>query len=190
MTEDLEGEIPHLRAYARSLCRNVTRADDLVQETLLKAIKNHEKFREGTNLRAWLFTILRNTFITEQRKFGRETALPEEADVFLSGAPGNQEDSIEFENLVRAMHSLPPDFREALILIGAAGISYEEAAQIMGCRVGTAKSRVSRARALVREMLETGAKLPSRHEARATFADINKILAPGMERRQLKPVNA
>lgn len=183
MKKNLPSEIPHLRAYARSLCRDAVRADDLVQETMLKAMANCEKFREGTNLRAWLFTILRNTFITEQRKFGRETALPEDADAFLQGAPGNQEDSVEFENFIRALHALPADFREALILIGAAGVSYDDAARIMGCRIGTAKSRVSRARTLLRAMLDSDAALPTTKEAQPTFAEVANILAPGLNRR-------
>lgn len=190
MKQELVSEIPHLRAYARSLCRDPVRADDLVQETMLKAISHREKFQPGTNLRAWLFTILRNTFITGQRKYGRETALPEDADSFLQGSPGSQEDAVEFDNFVRALHSLPADFREALILIGAAGVSYDEAARIMGCRIGTAKSRVSRARSMLKERLEGDGRLPGIEEARPTFDEVRKTLAPRLDRRLADPAAA
>jgi len=137
---------PKLRAFALSLSGNADRANDLVQETLLKAWHNIDHFEEGTNLRAWLFTILRNTYFSECRKRRREVedrdgAFAAELTV---GAP--QPGHMDLQDLRNALDRLPADHREALILIGGAGFSYEEAAEICGVAVGTIKSRVNRAR--------------------------------------------
>jgi RNA polymerase sigma-70 factor, ECF subfamily len=139
--------IPHLRAFAFSLCGTFERADDLVQEALLKAWQNMEKFEEDTNLRAWLFTILRNTYFTQLRKTRREI---EDVDgkqaASLSVLPA-QQGHVDMQDFREALKLLPAEQREALVLIGAAGMSYEEAAEIVQCAVGTVKSRVNRARA-------------------------------------------
>ncbi|MFG1402621.1 sigma-70 family RNA polymerase sigma factor [Xanthobacter sediminis] len=139
--------LPALRAFARSLTRNRTEADDLVQETLLKALANIDRFDPGTNLRAWLFTILRNTYYTDMRKRRREN----EGLSALAQQDGNvgpsQEWSMTLQSLQEALGHLPDDQREALVLVGAAGLSYEEAAEVCGCALGTIKSRVNRARA-------------------------------------------
>jgi RNA polymerase sigma-70 factor, ECF subfamily len=138
--------IPNLRAFAFSLSGNHDRADDLVQETLLKAWSHMETFQEGTNLRAWLFTILRNSYFSEMRKRRREV---EDSDgkkaEGLSVTPA-QQGHVDMEDMRKALGLLPPDQREALVLVGAAGMSYEEAAEIAHCAVGTIKSRVNRAR--------------------------------------------
>jgi RNA polymerase sigma-70 factor (ECF subfamily) len=145
--------IPSLRAFAFSLCGNHDRADDLVQETLLKAWSHLDSFEEGTNLRAWLFTILRNSFFSEVRKRRKEV---EDSDgkqaASLSVAPA-QQGHLDMQDLRRALDSLPPDQREALVLVGAAGMSYEEAAEIAHCAVGTVKSRVNRARSKLTSLL-------------------------------------
>ena len=146
-TDDLVALIPNLRAFAFSLCGQHERADDLVQETLLKAWSHLDSFQEGTNLRAWLFTILRNSFFSDMRKRRREV---EDADgkkaESLSVAPA-QQGYVDMQDLRKALDLLPPHQREALVLVGAAGMSYEEAAEIAECAVGTIKSRVNRARA-------------------------------------------
>jgi RNA polymerase sigma-70 factor (ECF subfamily) len=138
--------VPSLRAFAISLCGNVDRADDLVQETLLRAWANLDSFEPGTNMSAWLFTILRNLFRSEYRKRRREV---EDADGFyaesLTSLP-DQNSHLELDEFRRALELLPTEQRESLILVGASGFSYEEAAQICGCAVGTIKSRVNRAR--------------------------------------------
>ncbi len=145
--------IPSLRAFAVSLSGNVDRADDLVQETLTRAIANIDRFQPGTNLSAWLFTILRNHFRSEYRKRRREV---EDVDGkfsdSLTAAP-NQVSNIEFSEFRRALAQLPADQREALVLVGASGFSYEEAANICGCAVGTIKSRVNRARTRLAELM-------------------------------------
>src|SRR5436190_10610430 len=146
-------QIPTLRAFAFSLCGNFERADDLVQETLLKAWQHLNKFEEGTNLRAWLFTILRNTYFSDTRKKRREV---EDVDgkktASLSVAPA-QQGYVDIQDLREALKLLPADQREALVLVGAAGMSYEEAAEVGQCAVGTVKSRVNRARIKLTEIL-------------------------------------
>jgi RNA polymerase sigma-70 factor, ECF subfamily len=138
--------VPSLRAFAISLCGNVDRADDLVQEALLRAWRNLDSFEPGTNISAWLFTILRNVFRSEYRKRRREV---EDADgsyaKSLTSLPG-QTSHLEMDEFRKALDVLPSEQRESLILVGASGFSYEEAAQICGCAVGTIKSRVNRAR--------------------------------------------
>jgi RNA polymerase sigma-70 factor (ECF subfamily) len=145
--------VPSLRAFAISLCGNVDRADDLVQEALLRAWGNLDSFEPGTNMSAWLFTILRNVFCSEYRKRRREV---EDADgsyaKSLTSLPG-QTSHLEMDEFRKALDVLPSEQRESLILVGAAGFSYEEAAQICGCAVGTIKSRVNRARRRLAELL-------------------------------------
>ena len=145
--------VPSLRAFAISLCGNVDRADDLVQETMLRAIANIDSFQPGTNMAAWLFTILRNHFRSEYRKRRREV---EDADGHHADSLKQQPEQhghIELNEFRAALSQLPPDQREALILVGASGFSYEEAAHICGCAVGTIKSRVNRARTRLAEIL-------------------------------------
>jgi RNA polymerase sigma-70 factor, ECF subfamily len=146
LKEALLSLIPNLRAFAFSLCGNHERADDLVQETLLKAWGHMDSFQEGTNLRAWLFTIMRNAFFSEMRKRRREVedSYGKKAEG-LSVAPA-QQGHVDMEDMRRALERLPPGQREALVLVGAVGMSYEEAAEIAQCAVGTIKSRVNRAR--------------------------------------------
>jgi RNA polymerase sigma-70 factor (ECF subfamily) len=145
--------IPSLRAFAVSLCGNVDRADDLVQESLTRALANIDSFRPGSNMSAWLFTILRNHFRSEYRKRRREVEDPDGWHAANLKSHPEQEGHIEYEELRTAMAELPDDQREALILVGASGFSCEEAAEICGCAVGTIKSRVSRARKRLAGML-------------------------------------
>ena len=145
--------IPSLRAFAISLTQNNDRADDLVQETLVKAWDKQSSFQLGTNLKAWLFTILRNEFYSQMRKRGREV---QDSDGILTAGmaihPG-QQGNVDLKDFRNALETLPEDQREAIILIGASGFSYEEAAEICNCAVGTIKSRVSRARTRLQEIL-------------------------------------
>jgi RNA polymerase sigma-70 factor (ECF subfamily) len=145
--------VPNLRAFAISLSGHADRADDLVQGTLLRAIANINSFKSGTNMQAWLFTILRNLFRSEFRKRRREV---EDADGSyvdsLTSAP-QQHGSLEFKELFVALAKLPLVQREALLLVGASGFSYDEAAAICEIPVGTIKSRVNRARMLLAELL-------------------------------------
>jgi RNA polymerase sigma-70 factor (ECF subfamily) len=146
--------IPALRAFAWSLSHNASDADDLVQDTLIKAWTNREKFEPGTNLRAWLFTILRNTYYTAAVRRRREVR--DETGKYaatLSTGP-TQDWSLAIRALQAALAQLPDEHREALILVGAAGLTYEEAAEVCGCALGTIKSRVNRARARLLKLME------------------------------------
>ena len=154
LRDDLVAQIGSLRAFAVSLCGDRERADDLVQETLFKAWNHLDSFKEGTNLKAWLFTILRNTYFSERRKRKREV---EDADgsyaARLSSRP-EQHGHMDMKDFQEALSQLPDDQREALILVGTAGFSYEEAAEISRCAVGTIKSRVNRARNRLADTLQ------------------------------------
>ncbi len=157
MKADLLAAIPSLRAFAVSLSGNPDRADDLVQETLVKAWTSISSFTEGTNLAAWLFTILRNLYFSEYRKRRRE--VPDTDGLIagrLSTAPA-QPGHMDFLDFQAALAQLPPDQREALILVGASGMSYEEAAGVCDCAVGTMKSRVNRARGRLAQLLSPAA---------------------------------
>lgn len=143
---ELVATVPNLRAFAISLCADVDRADDLVQETLLKAWKRLDSFEEGTNLKAWLFTILRNTYFSDRRKHRREVADEDGIHAARQAVPPEQPGYMDLADFNIALGTLSDDQREALILVGAEGFSYEEVAEICGCAVGTIKSRVNRAR--------------------------------------------
>jgi len=145
--------VPSLRAFAISLSGNVDRADDLVQETLLRAMANIDSFQPGTNMSAWLFTILRNLFRSDYRKRRREVEDTDGSYAESLKSHPEQYGRVEFEEFRRALGQLPSDQREALILVGASGFSYEEAASICECAVGTIKSRVNRARTRLSELL-------------------------------------
>jgi len=144
--QELTALIPHLRAFARSLCGNATLADDVAQDAMLKAWKARDKFKPGSNLKAWTFTILRNQFYSIKRRSWRATSLDQEVAEQTIVAKSDQEKVVELNELRRGLDSLKDDQREALILVGASGLSYDEAAEVCGCAVGTIKSRVSRAR--------------------------------------------
>ncbi|MGC2222067.1 MAG: sigma-70 family RNA polymerase sigma factor [Methylocella sp.] len=164
MTADLLSVIPNLRAFAVSLCGNLDRADDLVQETLVKAWSNIGTFVEGTNLRAWLFTILRNIYYSEYRKRRREVADPDGTFAAKLATAPTQSGHMDLLDFRAALQQLPGDQREALILIGASGLSYEEAAGICGCAIGTMKSRVNRARSRLADMLSIGSGMEFGHD--------------------------
>jgi RNA polymerase sigma-70 factor (ECF subfamily) len=144
--DELIACLPQLRAFARSLSGHRELADDLVQDAIVRALAAQDSFRPGTNFRAWIFTILRNLFFTERRKSRMVVQSIDTSEHDLAPVAPSQESSVEFDDFRAALMKLPHDQREALILVGASGMSYEEAAQVSGCAVGTVKSRVSRAR--------------------------------------------
>jgi len=164
MTADILAVIPNLRAFAVSLCGNLDRADDLVQETLVKAWSKLGSFVEGTNLRAWLFTILRNIYYSEYRKRRREVADSDGAIAARLATAPAQNSHMDMLDFRAALQELPADQREALILIGASGLSYEEAAGVCGCAVGTMKSRVNRARGRLAELLSISSSSEFGHD--------------------------
>ena len=160
VTDDMVALVPQLHTFARSLTRDGVRADDLVQEALMRAFNNIDRFRPGTNLKAWLFTIVRNEHYSQlrRRKFeahGVDTDLLPEPSV-----PPDHDGKLELRDLNRALAALSPGQRTALILVSASGFSYEEAAEICGCAVGTIKSRVARARETLLQMLDGTMPIP------------------------------
>jgi RNA polymerase sigma-70 factor, ECF subfamily len=150
---ELLATLPSLRAFAVSLSGRHDKADDLVQDTVMKAWAKQTSFEMGTNLKAWLFTILRNEFYSQMRKRGREVQDTEGAFTERMAVHPSQYGIMDLADFKKALDALPDDQREAIILIGASGFSYEEAAEICKCAVGTMKSRVSRARTRLQTML-------------------------------------
>ena len=158
---ELGAVIPHLRAFARSLSGSRDLADDLVQEALLKAWNARQRFQAGTNMRAWTFIILRNVFLSQMRRNRFRGEWDDLVADRVLAAPAAQDRIVELSDLHRAMQQLPAAQREALVLIGAGGFAYEEAAEICGVAVGTIKSRVARGRAALEELIGSGS-LPQR----------------------------
>ena len=153
LRDEMVACIPSLRAFAASLVGMGDRADDLVQEALVKAWANLGRFEPGTNMKAWLFTILRNTLYSTHRKRKREVQDVDGRYSAMLASQPNQTCYLDLDDFCRALDQLPDDQREALILIGASGFSYEEAAEICGCAIGTVKSRVNRARSRLADIL-------------------------------------
>jgi RNA polymerase sigma-70 factor (ECF subfamily) len=168
--------LPNLRAFARSLCGNYDRADDLVQETLAKALAKIDSYEKGSNAIAWLITILRNHYYSEGRKLKREVQDSEGIHASQLISPGAQMDSLEMQDFMGALQLLPDDQREALLLIGASGFSYDEAADIIGVKTGTVKSRVSRARARLNDLMNGTQTLPSVAESQNAYNELHKAV--------------
>jgi RNA polymerase sigma factor (sigma-70 family) len=156
--------IPHLRAFGRSLSGSRDLADDLVQETLLKAWAARQRFQAGTNMRAWTFIILRNLYLSQMRRARFKGEWDDLVADRLLAAPASQDRHVELNDMQRALLHLPQPQREALILVGAGGFAYEEAAEICNVAVGTIKSRVARGRVALETLLTEG-QLPSRRES-------------------------
>jgi RNA polymerase sigma-70 factor (ECF subfamily) len=148
--------IPQLRAFARSLCRDATEAEDLAQEAVARAWVNRGRFEMGTNIKAWAFMILRNQFYSDKRRSWRNVPLDPDVAAQTLVAVDSPSGNLELDELRRAMSMIPDEQREALILIGAGGLSYEEASEICGVAIGTMKSRVSRARDRLALIYATG----------------------------------
>ena len=179
--EELTQVVPHLRAFARGLCGRADMADDLVQETMLKAWAAQQRFEPGTSMRAWTFVILRNAYLTDMRRNRFRGEYDEGVAERILTAPAGQEEPIHLSDMHRALLTLPPERREALLLVGAGGFSYEEAAEICGCAIGTSKSRVGRARAALTSMLTDG-DIPKRHiddegAHRAILEELDEVAA-------------
>jgi len=172
----LAGVIPHLRAYGRSLSGNPDLADDLTQDTMVKAWASRERFARGTSIKAWAFVILRNTFLSQMRRNKFHGDYDEVAVERTLSTPASQEDAGEMTDLQRALMELPQDQREALILVGAGGMSYEEAASICDCALGTMKSRVSRARSALEEIMANGQFSQKRADAPPASEAIDAIM--------------
>jgi len=176
--QELTRVVPHLRAFARGLCGRADAADDLVQETLLRAWAARDRFEGGSSMRAWTFTILRNVYLTEMRRNRFRGEYDEAQAERILVAPAEQEGPMHLADVSRALMALPAERREALLLVGAGGFSYEEAAEVCGCALGTIKSRVARGRAQLSAMIE-GGRLPGREEAaQDIIAQLERIRPP------------
>jgi RNA polymerase sigma-70 factor (ECF subfamily) len=160
----LVAHLPHLRAVARALTGHRDRADDLVNDTILKALSAESQFRSGTNIKAWLITILRNHYINGLRRSRIEVETVDEIPEAALPTEPNQEHVVAMNEVVAALMSMSVEHREILVLVSAAGLSYEEAAEVCGCAIGTIKSRLNRARSELKRVLESShgiAKQPS-----------------------------
>lgn len=169
----LVDHLPALRAFALSLTRNGATADDMVQDTVVKAWTNIDRFQEGTNMRAWLFTILRNTYYSSRRKLNREVSDPDGALTGALSVKPEHDGRLQLADFRRAFETLPDEQREALILVGASGFSYEEAAEMCGVAVGTIKSRANRGRVRLAEILGLGSGGVVELTDRATMAVVS-----------------
>jgi len=165
-TSDFEREmiaqLPGLRAFSRSLCGRQGIADDMVQNALVNAWRARERFEPGSNMKAWLFTIVRNEFYSHARRAWRETHYDAAQSEAVPSAPNEQQWSMELGDMARALRKLPATQREALVMVAAGGVSYEDAAKISGVAIGTVKSRVARARAALAVLLNGDTVLPDR----------------------------
>jgi RNA polymerase sigma-70 factor (ECF subfamily) len=178
--KDLLALIPFLRAFSRSLCGERELADDLAQEALAKAWQSRASFRPGSNLKAWLFTILRNQFYSDRRRAWRQAPWDDAAAERVPVASGQQTWAVQLSDTARALRRLPAEQREALILVGAGGFSYEDAARISNCAIGTVKSRVARARKALSAALDGRAPLPS--EPRPAGGDATSEIMEQLDR--------
>jgi RNA polymerase sigma-70 factor (ECF subfamily) len=174
--------IPHLRAFARTLAGDPASADDLAQDAMMKAWDARASYQMGTNMKAWTFMILRNQFYSERRRSWRQTQLDQEAAERTLVAVDDPSSPLALDEMRLGLAMLPPEQREALILVGAGGFAYEEAAEICRCAVGTVKSRVSRARRALQAILDDGSydrDGRSAGEAMTTImADAERLSAP------------
>lgn len=178
--DELVEHLPALRAFAMSLCRNSATADDMVQDAIEKAWVNFDKYEEGTNMRAWLFTILRNTYYSNRRKAKREVADPEGVFVGQMSEKPAHDGALQLEEFRQAFATLPDEQREALTLVGAGGFSYEAAAEMCGCAVGTIKSRTNRARKRLGELLHLSEDEPFEMTDAQTVAVVSQRVVGGM----------
>jgi len=167
-----------MRAFARALCGDSTAADDLAQDALAKALKARDSYQLGSNMKAWLFMILRNQFFSEKRRSWRVSPLDQDVAERTLRAVDNPTSALELNDVRMALKMLPDVQREALVMVGAGGCSYEEAAAIAGVAVGTVKSRVCRARMALQAVLETGAfdrdDAPAHQAMAAILSDVGR----------------
>jgi RNA polymerase sigma-70 factor (ECF subfamily) len=175
--DQLQEVIPHLRAFGRGLSGNRDTTDDLVQETMLKAWTARSRFQAGTNFKAWSFTILRNIYFSQTR---RKRFVGEWNDLVADrvlAAPAGQDKTVELRDLMRALEQISTDQREAIILVAAAGMSYEEVAEVTGVMLGTVKSRVSRARLALETLMNEGVLKTKRHDFDSTEGAVISLLS-------------
>jgi len=185
--QDLVAAIPHLRGFARILARNPEVADDLVQDTVARALSNSHQFTPGTNFSAWIFTILRSIYLNNVRRQRLQPVPLDPEAAERIAVPASQDKHLDFTDLLRAFDQLSHDHQEVLVLIAASGFTYDEAAAICGCPVGTVKSRLSRARRELAEVLEGNPETPNPRSVRPADSYPKGMFKPGgMSRRPAK----
>jgi RNA polymerase sigma-70 factor (ECF subfamily) len=175
--QEMTALIPTLRAFGRSLCMDATLADDLAQETMLKALSHRDHFQPGSNMKAWLLTILRNQYYSELRCRKFEVEDPDDEHASGIAVQPEHEVELELEDLTRALSTLPSERREALLLVCAGGLSYKQAADVCNCAVGTIKSRIARARDHLVALLGSDESMPTLAAANASTRVIDARLA-------------
>lgn len=173
---ELIAVLPYLLNFSRRLCGKLEFAEDIAQETLIKAWRARDRFEPGTNLRAWLFTILRHEFYSHQRRAWRQASWDEDFSESIPAPADEQSWAMDLSDCTRALGQLPTGQRETLLLVGAGGFSYEDAASLLQSPVGTLKSRLARGRSNLTKLLTSDQPLRSRSEARATTC-VDDILA-------------
>lgn len=174
---DLVDLMPWLLSYARKLCGNSGGMEDIAQDTLMKAWRSRHRFQSGTNLKAWLFTILRNEFYSRGRRSGREWTWDESLCERVSAPTRQQEWAADLRDVTRALEEIPEGQRNALLLVTVGGYSYDETARICGTPSGTVKSRVARGRIALTSILDGDRQLPSRQSAKPETGALTCILA-------------
>ncbi len=176
--DELVTHLPALRAFALSLTRNRSTADDMMQDAVMKAWSNMDKFQPGTNMRAWLFTILRNTYYSSRRKLNREVADVDNVFSDTLSVKPDHDGKLQMMDFKQAFDQLADEHREALVLVGVSGLSYEEAANTCGVATGTMKSRVNRARAKLADLLHLRDDEPLELTDSATLAVVGSPNIP------------
>ncbi len=180
--------LPHLRGFAHLLSRNHAVAEDLVHDTVVGAIGARDQFQPGTNLRGWLVVILRNRYFNDLRRGAVRLTVSLEVCPSEGSMSGGQEENLQLRDFERHFHRLPAPQREALLLVGVNGSSYEEAAAAAGCAVGTMKSRVSRARLELRAALDGDARKSDGHRNRPSPAAATAAGRTNLEARGFRPL--
>jgi RNA polymerase sigma factor (sigma-70 family) len=165
---DLIALLPHLRNFSRMLCGRQAFAEDIAQETLIKAWRARDRFEPGTNLRAWLFTILRHEYYSYRRRAWRQTAWDEDFGNRIPAPADEQSWAMDLSDCTRALDQIPHCQRETLLLVGVGGYSYENAAALLGAPIGTLKSRLARGRSNLTKRLASNQPMRPRSQARAT----------------------
>lgn len=176
--DEIVTHLPALRAFALSLTQNRANADDMLQDAVLKAWTSMDKFAPGTNMRAWLFTILRNTYYSDRRKHSREVADTDGLYASTLSVKPDHDGKLQLRDFAKAFAKLGDEHREALILVGASGFSYDEAAEMCGVATGTMKSRVNRARAKLTDLLQLSDDEPLELTDKTTGAVIGSLNLP------------
>ena len=193
MHDDILECLPHISGFARRLTRDRAMADDLVQTAVMRALSYAHQYKPGTNFRAWITTILRNSYFNEMRAQTRRPSVDLDVEGMTSGMSGGQEERLQVRDFTRAFQRLSSEQQQALLLVGVDGLSYEDAAEVATCAVGTMKSRVSRARLQLQQLLDghpAGRALATSFLANAGEAPVRRRIARVQRSGGRRPADA